>query len=172
MEQPIRAIWMDCLERGAGMRDATPELTNEWDEDKLRNWMANAKRLGRDDIYRAAFRQLCRIEGRDFDDPLAAEFSGVMRALEEALTQEAGKTKRLSRTRQKLKRAGVRQTLADLALKPQPSIGFLKLIEFGMADMSAESLILKYRTEFEPAVIEAAQGRLAKYSIGTDATKA
>jgi hypothetical protein len=132
------------------MTDATPELTNEWDEDKLRNWMANAKRLGRDDIYRAAFRQLCRIERRDFHDPLAAEFAGVMRALEEALTQEAGKTRRLSRTRQKLKRAGVRQTLADLALKPQPSIGFLKLIEFGMADMSAESLILKYRTEFEP----------------------
>jgi hypothetical protein len=75
-----------------------------------------------------------------------------MRALEEALTQEAGKTRRLSRTRQKLKRAGVRQTLADLALKPQPSIGFFKLIEFGMADMSAESLVIKYRTELSLAV--------------------
>jgi hypothetical protein len=152
------------------MTDKTPDLTNEWDEGKLRNWMVNAKRLGRDDIYQAAFRQLCRIEGRDLDDPLGAEFAGVMRALEEALTEEAGKTKRLSRTRQKLKRAGVRQTLADLALKPQPSVGFLKLIEFGMADMSAESLILKYRAEFEPAVIEAAKERLAKYGIGTDAT--
>ena len=90
-----------------------------------------------------------------------------MRALEEALTQEAGKTRRLSRTRQKLKRAGVRQTLADLALKPQPSIGFLKLIEFGMADMSAESLILKYRTEFTPEVINAAQDRLKEYGIAT-----
>jgi hypothetical protein len=154
------------------MTDKIPDLINEWDEGKLRNWMANAKRLERHDIYQAAFRQLCRIEGRDLDDPLAAEFAGVMRALEEALTAEAGKTKRLNRTRQKLKRAGVRKTLADLALKPQPSIGFLKLIEFGMANLSAEFLILKYRTEFEPAVIEAAQKRSTKYSIGTDATKA
>jgi hypothetical protein len=93
-----------------------------------------------------------------------------MRALEEALTEEAGKTKRLNRTRQKLKRAGVRQTLADLALKPQPSVGFLKLVEFGMADMSAESLILKYRTEFESQVIVAAKNRLTKYGVATEGT--
>jgi hypothetical protein len=37
-----------------------PDLTSEWDKEKLRNWMANAKRLGRSDVYQAAFRQLCR----------------------------------------------------------------------------------------------------------------
>jgi hypothetical protein len=52
-----------------------------------------------------------------------------MRATEEAHT-EVG-------------RVGVRRTLVDLALKPQPSMGFLKLIEFNMADMSAEALILR-----------------------------
>jgi hypothetical protein len=147
------------------MEAKTPDLASEWDKDKLRNWMANARRLGREDVYQEAFRQLCRIEGRDLTDPLAAEFAGVMRALEQALTEEAGKTKRLNRTRQKLDRVGVRQTLADLALKPQPSLGFLKLVEFGMADMSAESLILKYRDEFPPDVIAAARGRLEKYGI-------
>jgi hypothetical protein len=114
-----------------------PDLSNEWDKDKLRNWMKNAKRLGRDDVYQVAFRRLCRVEGRDISDPLEAEFAMVMRALEQALTEEAGKTKRLSRSRQKLDRVGVRQTLADLALKPTPSLGFLKLLEFQMADMSA-----------------------------------
>jgi hypothetical protein len=93
-----------------------PDLSNEWDKEKLRNWMANAKRLGRDDVYQSAFRQLCRAEGRNINDPLEAEFAAVMRALEEALTEESGRTKRLSRTRQKLSRVGVRQTLADLAL--------------------------------------------------------
>ena len=78
--------------------------------------------------------------------------------------REAGKTKRLSRTRQKLS-VSVRQTLADLALKPQPSSGFLKLVEFGMADMSAEALILKYRSEFEPEVVASAQARLEKHGI-------
>ena len=144
-----------------------PDLSGEWDQKKLRNWMANAKRLGRSDIYQAAYRQLCRVEGRNIDDPLEADFSAVMRALEEALSQEAGKTRRLSRTRQKLGRVGVRQTLADLALKPSPSIGFLKLVAFGMADMSAEALILKYRDEFDTAVVAAATERLSKHGIST-----
>jgi len=90
-----------------------------------------------------------------------------MRALEEALTAEAGKTKRLNRTRQKLGRVGLRQTLADLALKPTPSLGFIKLIEFNMADMSAEALILKYRDQFEPHVVDAATKRLREHGIGT-----
>jgi hypothetical protein len=147
------------------MTSAVPDLSNEWDRDKLRNWMKNAKRLGRDDVYRTALRQLCKIEGRDIDDPLDAEFAIVMRALEEALTEEAGKTKRLNRTRQKLDRVGVRKTLSDLALKTQPSLGFVKLVEFNMADMSAEALILKYRDQFEPHVVEAARKRLNEHGI-------
>jgi hypothetical protein len=108
-----------------------PDLSNELDKAKLRNWMANAKRLNRPDVYQAALRQLCRIEGRNIDDPLESEFASVMRALEEALTQESGRTKRLNRTRQKLGRVGVRKTLADLALKPQPSLSMIRLgIEF------------------------------------------
>jgi hypothetical protein len=128
--------------------------------------MANAKRHDRDDVYQAAFRQLCRIEGRNINDPLESEFAVVMRALEEALSEESGTTKRLSRTRQKLNRVGVRQTLADLAMKSTPSTGFLKLVEFGMArELSAEALVLKYSNEFEPAVVEAAQKRFAEYKI-------
>jgi hypothetical protein len=88
-----------------------------------------------------------------------------MRALEEALTEEAGKTKRLNRTRQKLDRVGVRQTLADLALKPTPSLGFVKLVEFKMADMSAEALIMKYRDQFEQHVVDAAGKRLKEHGI-------
>ena len=146
------------------MAVAVPDFSNEWDRDKLRNWMTNAKRHNRDDIYQAAFRQLCRIEGRNVEDPLEAEFAVVMRALEEALTAESGVTKRLNRTRQKLNRVGVRRTLADLALKPTPSTGFLKLVEFGMArDLSAEALVLKYASEFDPPVVEAARKRLAEY---------
>jgi hypothetical protein len=147
------------------MAASKPDLSNEWDKDKLRNWMANAKRLMRQDVYEDAFRQLCRVEGRNIDDPLEAEFASVMRALEEALTEESGKTKRLNRTRQKLGRVGVRQTLADLALKHQPSLGFKKLLEFNMADMSAEALVLKYAEEFDDIVVTAARKRLTEYGI-------
>lgn len=149
-------------------RAKKPDVSNEWDPKKLRNYMDNAKRLGRDDVYSDAFRQLCRAEGRDIADPLESEFASVMRALEQALTEEAGKTKRLNRTRQKLDRVGVRQTLADLAVKPQPSMGFLKLVEFNMADMSAESLVLKYQDQFPPKVVDAARNRLHQYGVKMD----
>src|SRR5258708_40283903 len=109
-----------------------PDLSNKWDKNKPPNWMATPKPRNRLDVYEDAFRQLCRVEGRNIDDPLEAEFASVMRALEEALTEESGRTKRLNRTRQKLGRVGVRKTLADLALKPQPSLGFKKLLEFNM----------------------------------------
>lgn len=147
------------------MTEKKRDLSNEWDKDKLRNWMANARRIGREDVYREAFRQLCRVEGRNIDDPLESEFAIVMRALEEALTEESGRTKRLNRTRQKLGRVGVRRTLADLALKPKPSTGFMKLIEFKMADMSAEALIIKYKDEFDVDVVAAARRRLEEYGI-------
>ena|ERR1700733_2179182 len=39
------------LERDESMTGTFPDLTKEWDEDKLRNWMVNAKRLGRDECY-------------------------------------------------------------------------------------------------------------------------
>src|SRR5260370_4119306 len=92
---PQSSIW-----RGKKMTIVAPDLSNERDKEKLRNWMANAKRHQREDIYQDAFRQLCRIEGRNIDDPLEAEFAVVMRALEEALSTESGTTNRLSRTRQ------------------------------------------------------------------------
>jgi hypothetical protein len=141
------------------------DLSIEWDATKLRNLMTNAKRLGRDDIYFDAVRQIARIEGLNIDDPLEADFAIVMRALEEALTAESGQTKRLSRTKQKLKRAGVRQTLADLAVSPTPSVGFMKLIEFKMGDMSAEALILKYKSEFDEETVTAARKRLKEHGV-------
>lgn len=147
-----------------------PDLSNEWDKDRLRTWMVNARRQGREDVYQAALRQLCRVDGRDVDDPLAAEFAGVMRALEQALTEQNGKTTRLSRTRQKLARVGVRQTLADLALKDKPSLGFVKLIEFGMGDMTAEALILRYSDQFDSSVVAAARKRLEHEGVAIPAS--
>jgi hypothetical protein len=141
------------------------DLSIEWDATKLRNLMTNAKRLGREDIYFDAVRQIARIEGLNIEDPLEADFAVTMRALEEALTAETGPPKRVSRTKQKLKRAGVMQTLANLAASPTPSQGFIKLVEFKMADMSAEALILKYKAEFDEETVGAARKRLAEHGV-------
>ncbi len=59
------------------MENLKPDLSNEWDKQKLRNWMDNARRLGREDVYRDAFRQLCRVEGRNLDDGAVAGCVGI-----------------------------------------------------------------------------------------------
>ncbi len=41
----------------------------------LRNLMDNAKRLGRDDVYWAAFKRFCALEGIVHDDPLTRDVS-------------------------------------------------------------------------------------------------
>lgn len=141
------------------------EISNEWDPAKLRSLMLNAKRQERMDVYNQAFRQLCRVQGRNYDDPLDRDFHEVMAALEQALTETRGRTTRLIRTRQKLKRVDVQTLINDLATSKQPSQGFLQLLEFGMGDMSAEHLVLRYSDRFPAATVEAARRRLVTHGV-------
>ena len=139
-----------------------PDLADVWDQDILRKWLKTAKRLERDDVYKDAFRQLCGAEKRETDDPLELEFAGVICALEQALTEGLGKTKRLSPMRLKLGRSGVVKTMSDLVSKPTATDGFAELQAVGMGEFSAENLVLKHEGRFEPGVIAAAKARLAE----------
>lgn len=38
------------------MGGKAPDLSEEWDKQELRSSMVNARQLGRDDVYQAAFR--------------------------------------------------------------------------------------------------------------------
>ena len=58
----------------------------------LRNLMANAKRLNRDDIWREAFRRLCALDGIDQTDPLHRDFYQTLAAYEQLLTEKNGRT--------------------------------------------------------------------------------
>lgn len=61
------------------------------DATDLRNVMANAKRLERDDVWREAFLRLCELEGMDQTDPLHRDFYEVLAAYEELLTEKNGR---------------------------------------------------------------------------------
>jgi hypothetical protein len=50
-------------------------------------------------------------------------------------------------------------------LKPQASLGFIKLLEFNMTDMSAEALILRYHEEFDDRGVATARQRLKEYGV-------
>ena len=131
------------------------------DRDALRNLMENAKRLEREDVYWLAFKRLCSLEGMVYDDPLERDFYDVLNAYEELLTLKNGRTTKATRTRQKLKNKGVEQCLVDWALG-NPTAGFRLLVEKGLAELTAEYLVVKYATRFPEAVVKAARERLAQ----------
>lgn len=131
---------------------------------KLQNWVRNAEREGVPEIADTARRRIIEVEALkskdSSNDPMVLDFWKSIFALEFALSEERGKTTRLNRTRQKIARVGVLQTLADLARQPTASEGYVLLRERGMLDMSAEAVVLRFPDRFGPDVLIAARRRL------------
>jgi hypothetical protein len=130
------------------------------DVQAARNYLDNVKRLGRTDLYPAAFRRLCELSGQAADDPVTLDFRQAIAALEEILRETHGKTVRLSRTRQKIARVGELQTIEDLTLSREESEGFRILAANELGDMTAEYIVLKHADRFSPAARDAARKRL------------
>jgi hypothetical protein len=151
------------------MSTAPFDVSQLHDVQAARNYLDNIKRLGRDDLYPAAFRRLCELSGQIHDDPVVLDFWRAIAALEEILRDQRGKTVRLSRTRQKIARVGVRQTVEDLALGKQESEGFKVLAAHGLGDLTAEYLVLKHAARFSSNAVTAARIRLEGAAIALPA---
>lgn len=144
------------------MADWDPTTCN--DAGKLRSFMANVKEK-RPDLYEKAFRQLAKVEGKNVDDPIEVEFWKAVAALEQIYLEESGRRKRASRIRAKVEKDGVRETLAYLALKKEASDGFVYLAEAGLAELTAEHIIVRFAGEFSDLVVEAAKHRLTEHDV-------
>lgn len=131
------------------------------DPEHLRTLMQNAKRMGRDDIWRQAFDQLCSLEGADLVDPLERAFFHTLAAYELLLTQKNGRTTRASRTRLKLKGKGVVACLEDWAKSKEPSESFELLVGNGMVELTGEQLVLTHPDRFTLEAVAGATTRLA-----------
>jgi hypothetical protein len=123
------------------------------DKGDLRSLLANADRLGREDIALACLDRLAELGATDnTGDPVELDcWKGII-AAEEFATRKNGRTTRLARTRQKIARVGVVTTVADLAGSPVSQQGFDILKENGRLDLSFEAISLKYPTVFSAPV--------------------
>lgn len=130
------------------------------DPDSLRQIMENARARGGTRLVDAAFRKLIEILPAEQPGTVEHDFWRSIHAFELVLSEENGKTTRLSRTRQKVKRVGVIQTLVDWAVAKQESPGFRMLIERGMPELSGEAIVLRHPEHFAAEVAEAARARL------------
>ncbi len=114
------------------------------DPDKLRTWIKNARNKNASDVADAAFRRLISIVPSEQPGTVEHDFWQSIHAFEHVLLEERGKTVRLSRTRQKISRVGIMQTMRDLALSDKKSDGFEMLMERGMPEITAEAVILRH----------------------------
>ena len=139
------------------------------DPEKLRTIEKNARKRGADALADAAFRRLVSVLPSERPGTVEHDFWRSVHTLEEVLTKERGRKTPLSRTRRKVDRVGVRQTLADWVLKPEKTTGFDMLLERNMPELLGEAVILRHPDEFETDVVGAARTRLE--ASGVDIAK-
>ena len=133
------------------------------DPASLRQLIENARRLGSKEVEEAAFRRLIHVSPAEEPGTVEHDFWSTVHAFEHLLKQERGKTVLLSRTRQKLKRVGVVQTLTDWASDTKETDGFNMLIERSMPELTGEAIILRHPDRFPRSVLDEARSRLAQH---------
>jgi hypothetical protein len=121
--------------------------------------MANAKRLGRDDVWRQAFRRFCELEGADQTDPLHRGFFEMLAAYEHLLSEKNARATRASPIRLRARTKGVVNCLEEWTTSKTPTEGYTLLTEKGFPEFTGEHLVLKHADRFSPAAVAAAKAR-------------
>lgn len=129
------------------------------DPKQLRQMSLNAHRKGENEVRRAAQRRLYEVLPSEQPGTLEYDVWQSIYALEGELSDERGKTTRLSRTRQKIARDGEQRTVADLVLR-KVSDGFRMLIDRDLPELTFEAVALKHADRFDAQVLAAAEHRL------------
>jgi len=136
--------------------------------EQAENLMANARRMGREDVYQLAFARKCELEGArhdDPEDPLVKEFWMMIAAYEQLLSDKNGRRTAAARTRQKIAKDGVVGTMQSWARKRGPTMGFEHLTAAGQWKLTGEALVIKYADRFDAADVAAARQRLKEHGI-------
>ena len=143
----------------AARRQALAYIASCTDAAKLRQMAKNAGAAGEAEVQRAARKRLYEVAPSEEPGTLEHEVWQSIFALEDALSDESGTTKRLSRTRQKITRDGEHKTVSDLVLG-KPSPGFTMLIDRDMRERTFEAVALRFPGRFSAEVLSAAKQRL------------
>jgi hypothetical protein len=135
------------------------------DPAQLKTMIANAKARGEDEIALAAFRRLVLVSPSETPGSVEHDMWQTIFAFEHLLKEERGKTTLLARTRQKINRVGVIETLKDWAAAKQETEGFRMLLERGLPELTGEAIVLRHPQLFPRGAVEAARARLAGVGV-------
>ena len=135
------------------------------DPQQLRTMIANAKARGEEDVALAAFRRLLMVSPSEAPGTVEHDMWQTIFAFEHLLKEERGKTTLLARTRQKINRVGVIETLKDWAAAKQETEGFRMLLERGLPELTGEAIVLRHPQLFPRAAVDAARARLSAAAV-------
>ena len=141
---------------------ALARIANRTSPNELRQIAKNARAKGEEEVRLAAQRRLYEVLPSEQPGTLEYDVWQSIYALEGELSDERGKTVRLSRTRQKITRDKEAKTVADLIMG-SPSEGYRMLIDRDMEDLTFEAVALRHPDRFEQRVLDAARDRLSAF---------
>jgi hypothetical protein len=147
-----------------------PDPQTFTDPDKLRKLMANAVRLGYDDLAFGCQMRIAEIAGAAHKDAVERAFFTGLVAAEEFRTADNGRSTKLIKIRSKHKRVGAVKVLSDMMMAPELSDGFEKLVAHNRSDLTGEAIVLTHEDEFSVDVVNAARKKLMDQGVAMGET--
>jgi hypothetical protein len=138
-------------------KDNVHEATNL---EKIRSLMANAERLGEDEVVKRCKKRIFEIAGNEGETEIEIRLFQALAAYEEILREKHNKAVRANYTKRKIKNKGVIQTLTDWALDKKVTPGFEALVSQGLEDFTGEKIVIDFAEEFPVEVVDSASIKL------------
>ncbi|WP_240231285.1 hypothetical protein [Devosia lacusdianchii] len=142
-----------------------PDPQTFTDPEKLRKLMANAVRLGYDDLAFGCQMRIAEIAGSTHEAGVERLFWTGLVAAEEFRTADNGRATKLIKIRSKHKRVGAIKVLSDQMMEADISDGFAKLVAHGRTDLTGEAIVLNHEDEFSVDVVNAARKKLMEHGV-------
>ena len=147
-----------------------PDPQTFTDPEKLRKLMANAVRLGYDDLAFGCQMRIAELAGAAHADAVERAFFTGLVAAEEFRTADNGRSTKLINIRARHKKFGAVRVLSDLMMGPELSDGFAKLVEHKRSDLTAEAIVLNHEDQFSVDVVNAARKKLIDQGVSLGET--
>ena len=138
-------------------KDNVHEATNL---EKIRSLMANAERLGEDEVVKRCKKRIFEIAGNEGKTEIEIRLFQALAAYEEILREKHNKAVRANYTKRKIQNKGAIQTLTDWALDKKVTPGFEALVSQGLEDFTGEKIVIDFAEEFPVEVVESASIKL------------
>jgi hypothetical protein len=140
------------------------QISEYTSDEELNSVMENAKKNGDKELWWECLRRRCELKRQGVSEkgsPLELEFYAVMLAYE-TLQAELRRRKeyRAIRTWKMVENKGVKAVLEKWATNKQKGSAFKVLMDQNAYDLTAEYVVLKYKTEFSPETVAAARQSL------------